>query len=301
MFKCNSCNVRHVQLVRIFGGWPPEEFKELQEEEQQKFWASESTDTKGLKQLAVDFLVKKRVESYTTEEKGSYLPLSVYEKMGYDVGRIEAKCEDFKEDPLLGRVFRVKLMSTTDSTMEQQIREQVLKKSCNKPSKPRGSKDLKRKHRQKDSGSSSDRSTSSTSSSDKKKQKKHKKPAKQHKKTKQSGEKDDKNTEKSKVKASRLARNLAGKAIAKLSPLAYRLSQDLDDKAISNVPAWASAAAKESLQHIEAMTKEAFNLMRDHVLRLSWTLDDVAELAKVAGSRAAVLTSLLDVAKQHAA
>ena len=103
------------------------------------------------------------------------------------------------------------------------------------------------------------------------------------------------------MKASRLARNLAGKAIAKLSPLAYRLSQDLDDKAISNVPAWASAAAKESLQQIEAMKKEALNLMKDHVLRLSWTLGDVAELAKVAGSRAAVLTSLLDVAKQHAA
>eukprot|EP00969_Alexandrium_andersonii_P069982 3088854-Alexandrium_andersonii.AAC.1 len=33
-WKCNSCNTKHVQLSRLFGSWPPQDFKDFSAEEQ---------------------------------------------------------------------------------------------------------------------------------------------------------------------------------------------------------------------------------------------------------------------------
>eukprot|EP00969_Alexandrium_andersonii_P067679 2986118-Alexandrium_andersonii.AAC.1 len=70
VWKCNKCNVRHVSLVRLFGGWPPDEFKSLSEAEQQAFWSAEvDGGSAGLKKLAVDTLVKQRIETFSSAEK----------------------------------------------------------------------------------------------------------------------------------------------------------------------------------------------------------------------------------------
>ena len=38
IFVCSKCNIKGVQLSRLFGSWPPKMFKCMSEDEQKKFW-----------------------------------------------------------------------------------------------------------------------------------------------------------------------------------------------------------------------------------------------------------------------
>ena len=41
-WRCNVCNTRMVQLHRMFGSWPTEQFRALSLEAQEQFWKKEA-------------------------------------------------------------------------------------------------------------------------------------------------------------------------------------------------------------------------------------------------------------------
>ena len=55
---------------------------------------------------------------------GEYLPLSVYEKRGFDVEAIRQKCTDTEEHPILGTTYRVCIRSAFSKTIEELVRKE---------------------------------------------------------------------------------------------------------------------------------------------------------------------------------
>ena len=108
-FICGKCNCRGVQLHRRFGAWPPAAFASLGDEWQEQVWKDARNKTSGarLEEHVVDTITRQRVEKEETSVGGKYLPLSVYDKKGYDIKMIEAKCKDWEEHEILGRCYRV--------------------------------------------------------------------------------------------------------------------------------------------------------------------------------------------------
>ena len=49
---------------------------------------------------------------------GEYLPLSVYEKRGFDIDAIREKCTDTEEHPVLGTAYTVCIRSNFSKTVE---------------------------------------------------------------------------------------------------------------------------------------------------------------------------------------
>ena len=91
-FVCSSCNVKRATLSRLLGQWPIDQFSQLPEDQQTAFWRCE---VKG-RQAIQDALAEQVTEHRETVEKttigGTYLPLSVLEKQGFDPARVEAGC-----------------------------------------------------------------------------------------------------------------------------------------------------------------------------------------------------------------
>lgn len=248
---CNRCNSRQVMLNKMVGHWPNDEFKSLPLEEQQKFW-QESRDLNGaeVKFKVIETLARRRTDAITSKLAGTYLPLSVYEKQGFDVKLIEDRCKDHKEHPVLGLVYRVPLESLERSQVEAKIREQLLSafSKAAKRDREAGSEDdaqaasaaqgKKAKHTSKaesesDSSNSDNESTSdSDSSSDhkKKKEKKGMKHKKQNKKSKKSKKSKDRSPSKKKDKGDK-KKNKKGDAGNKAQKDKDKLQQkELADK-----------------------------------------------------------------------
>ena len=83
MFVCSKCNSKTVMLTRMFGSWPPEEFKGLDDATMQKFWATQVADKDALRKAVEDTLVSRLVESQIAEESGPYLPLATWAEAPY--------------------------------------------------------------------------------------------------------------------------------------------------------------------------------------------------------------------------
>ena len=103
-------------------------------EEQVEFWRTDVKNHAELEQLVVKTIVKKRVESRSASSNGQYLPLSVYEKMGYDTAVIRAKCKDTKMHATLGLTYKIDIESTEDKTLEAQVKSELYQKKL-KPEK----------------------------------------------------------------------------------------------------------------------------------------------------------------------
>ena len=127
-WKCSKCNVKAVQLNRLFGGWPPREFKELPEEAQQEFWASYTKDQAAVEALVINTLVKQRIEFSKREYAGSFQPLGYYKQLGYDIKAIEQDTPDKDKDehPILGMTYKVSIRHEAVGEIENTIREKVL-------------------------------------------------------------------------------------------------------------------------------------------------------------------------------
>ena len=104
IFVCSKCNIKGVQLSRLFGSWPPKMFKCMSEDEQNKFWDGiKDAPSPQLEGLVVQKLSVVRREWEEAKEGGAYLPLNVYKQRGFDNNAIEARCTDKLEEPVLGK------------------------------------------------------------------------------------------------------------------------------------------------------------------------------------------------------
>ncbi|CAK0809516.1 unnamed protein product [Prorocentrum cordatum] len=115
VWQCSTRSSRHTQLHRIFGGWPPQSFKSLSQEEKDKIW-NDVKEANG----------KAEVEKIAMETQRKYLPLSVYKKKGYSAKRIKRLCEDKKEDEVPGTLYCVNIDYKGDKSVEEEVRESLI-------------------------------------------------------------------------------------------------------------------------------------------------------------------------------
>ena len=94
---------------------------------------------------------------------------------------------------------------------------------------------------------------------------------------------------------------MCSKAMAKVAPLLFALSQDLSDKNLAHVPKFATSAAQKAykeLQSIEEDTKQRLKSLAPNAP--TWSLEDLTATCKEAQDHAALLASLLATARKHA-
>ena len=128
-WKCPRCNSRHVNCINMFGQWPIHEFVSLTDEEQLQFWrAPGGSGMDVIERLVMDFVLKMKMEQTINSRGGSFLPLTVYEKAGFDIDRIVAKSQpsDISDDPVLGCCYRVRITTTMKNTVENLCRAQLV-------------------------------------------------------------------------------------------------------------------------------------------------------------------------------
>ena len=99
-----------------------------------KFWATKTKTLQDLERSIIDSFLKLRIVCNETREGGTYLPLAVWEKMGFCAKRIEerAKPQDIEERDVLGTVYRLSLKNVSRSTTEDVCRMQLLTMKQNK-------------------------------------------------------------------------------------------------------------------------------------------------------------------------
>ena len=137
IFVCSKCNMKGVQLSRLFGSWPPKMFKCMSEDEQKKFWDGiKDTPSPQLEGVVVQKLSIVRREWEEAKEGGEYLPLSVYKQRGFDVDAITDRCQDKHEDPVLGTCYRVRIRTVFSGTVEAMIREELQQVKTQKVGSP---------------------------------------------------------------------------------------------------------------------------------------------------------------------
>ena len=125
-FQCPVCCCKQVGLSKLFVQWPIPGFKGLDEATQRAFWQSAGTDKESLKKAVCEHVLNKSVERTYSDYSGPFLPLSVWEKRGYDVDRVRTHGKPF-EDPQMGLVYQVKTWSSGDKKWEELIHEHLMK------------------------------------------------------------------------------------------------------------------------------------------------------------------------------
>ncbi len=178
---CRGCNYKETNLRRIFGAWPIQEFDDLKEDEKVDFYQKCGTAMADVRKHISETLVRVRMLRKEKARGGKFLPLEVYEKMGYNIEDIQSKSnrEDIEHHPVLGTTYRVEIHTTSQALVEEDLRRQVASKLKSKGRQSvfgeitdgavAASSGIKRPAPAGD-GSSSD-SSSSSSSSDKRRRK----------------------------------------------------------------------------------------------------------------------------------
>ena len=178
-FKCATCNVKDVQLNRMFGGWPTQQFDGLPDTEKEDFYkkAAVCSTALELKVVCDQTWRKSRTEGRERQLAGELLPLSVWASRGFDPEKIKADAlpSEDEEVRMLGTCYRVKVDTQIDFTKEEEERREEVKKSQRIPTvgskaSASGGKKKKKRSSMSSRSSSRSRSRSSSSSSDGKKQ-----------------------------------------------------------------------------------------------------------------------------------
>lgn len=130
-YICKQCNSVKTMLHRHLK-WPPEEFSTLTEAEQEGFWRSchETADPAGrfkydlIRAKLVKRMVFRLTHSQTAEEWSEAKPLSVWQKEGWDVSKIEAVAKK-SFNTVAGWVYEVPVIRTSRKVTLQEIEERI--------------------------------------------------------------------------------------------------------------------------------------------------------------------------------
>ena len=125
IFKCKACNVRHVQSVGLFGEWPTDMFRELDEKTQEAFWRAPGNTKAELEANVKKNVIRSFIQRRTAANKGSYQPISWYERQGYDVVRIEAEITDTKVILGLGLCYKVFMEEETFESIDELVSKKL--------------------------------------------------------------------------------------------------------------------------------------------------------------------------------
>lgn len=128
---CKSCHNVTTLLYRNFD-MKALGFKEMPEADIRDFFqqakdalgSTGKLDAGKVKSLLTTKMIQVAKNEKETAALGDYLPLSVYEKRGYDTKNIEAKAEKMESD-LFGWVYRVPTLSVNYRHVEQEVKETI--------------------------------------------------------------------------------------------------------------------------------------------------------------------------------
>lgn len=128
------CKVCHNVVSMLYKRWDMSKlnFKDMSADDQVDFFRKVKEMTAGGDNITVGkirtLLTKKMVEVKNVTERavrGKFLPLSVYEKKGFDLKPIMEKAERQKSD-LFGTVYRVPILEINHAHLEESVRETIL-------------------------------------------------------------------------------------------------------------------------------------------------------------------------------
>ena len=340
-WKCNVCNCKITQLHRRFGQWPPEEFQLLSEKQQAEFYQAvgQCHTARQVEEHAKLTLAKVIEERHLVGSGGEYLPLSVYDKRGFDTAAIEKHCKDKKNDPIFGLVYRVAIQrsdhvseNSTRHVQElisagrrkQEEREQTRFKVETQNTANDGAlkKEKKKSKRKRDSSSSSSSTSSSdTSSSDSPSQHKKKKKSKSTRQSKKKGK--DKQSKKAKHDAQEAAKKAKEKAdamkkqmkqekqerkrletestkrIVRTSPLLAALQRITNDELLHKLPPANVKMLKKMEQQMQTCDEEAKGVLGGSSNCFSCDKEAFEETCALARKELSMCHGLLETIRKH--
>ncbi len=298
-FRCPQCNTRMVQLNRMLGCWPPLELKAWSAEEMTAFFvdAKDCTSLTMLDKLVFDKMVRQRINVSRSKTEAKFLPLGCWKKMGWDTNAIMESSTPENEQvcPRFGKLYRVEVKSDEKETVEQSVREWMMKSKKQVTQKP--STDAETIAHPKKCESDDDDSTDSKThkkkkhTKDKKKVKKIGKKDKPHKKSSKSSDSSsslDANEKMKRLQAEQrrllvekkkeaaATERTAMKVSMKLAPVLPSLQALVSSKDLSTVPAFCADALKKSTAELDKMNKETNIVLKGKGdQKLSFTIDQV--------------------------
>ena len=113
-FKCNHCNVKQVQLSQHgMTATVTKLVKDFTKEQEATFFCelNKKSSIADVKQYIEDTLVAERKTGKVTADGGGYFPLGYYRKKGFPVRKILSHCSDSMQHPVLGKVYKVDILS----------------------------------------------------------------------------------------------------------------------------------------------------------------------------------------------
>jgi len=238
--------------------------------------------------------------------KGNYLPLSVYKSQGYDVKDIEQNCNDVKDHPVLGKVYRVLIEGAGKELEETRQKGETYK----------GTRKVHKRKRDDDDDDSEDGSSSSSSSSSEKKgkkkkgkskkdNKKKKKEAKKAKKAREAAAKEAKAArEEARAQAKEIALNRKN-AAKNMSMLITSLKPFIDfvktagKASPGTLPTWALDKAKELSEKLTNAQKSSAACMQGKAAEVP-DPSDVKDILAGAQTLQKTMADLLCAAGNHA-
>ena len=130
IYRCNKCHSKVTALYRTFGAWPLPGWEDVPEDTQKAFFAGDHGNANEMKKHVNDLLQKFETKEQFWENGGQFLPLSVWERQGFDPEKIREGSSKYDRQchPVLGETFRVALMSCGDRGTSGERREQFLQK-----------------------------------------------------------------------------------------------------------------------------------------------------------------------------
>ena len=133
-FECRHCAASLKALYRNLGELP-EDFKQLSSEETTKFFADlalqrtelakdKSCSWSTVRASLVTTLAEKRTTTFKQELEGKFLPLSVWEKQGFDTEKVK-NCPK-EESEVLGDLYCVPIKTISWSETVEKVRKTLL-------------------------------------------------------------------------------------------------------------------------------------------------------------------------------
>lgn len=122
MMVCKKCHCKCVQLSKVFGSWPPECFKVLNDTEKHEFFNNikELSDSKSLVAYTERYLKMETESAQGVNDNVKYLPLCVWKSRGFSAKKVKLST-DTQEHPVLGKLYGLALSSKFSNQAERQI------------------------------------------------------------------------------------------------------------------------------------------------------------------------------------
>ena len=122
-WRCSTCHSKITMLQRHYGRWPTQEWLQVSAEDQLRFWRTTRSSKSDVVAKSTAEIKKVMRKTKFGESKGSFLPLSVHARQGFDITAIQERTppEDRMMHPVLGECYRVATVTAGSRAEEEDV------------------------------------------------------------------------------------------------------------------------------------------------------------------------------------